>query len=362
MLRPLDDRDGYRLFEIGTLEDLDLATLLPMLDAAWALDYEGQPRLVFDRDYLEMVTGGDAWLGVLATTEGGAPVGFELAFERCLYVRGRPLKAYYVSIFTVAADHRRRGLGSWVLEGINRLVFDEHGADLILSTFHEGHAGSPTVQSTFDRIADWGVSRFHPTRIWSRRLDKDPLLPLDETPAGTRVVVDDDTTELRPVDESGCAIDPPSRASIEEGLRSGFDLAFSLRAGFAARYLAPGETAARSRLYDFGGGAACLVSYNLMHMAIDDHRLRPIGQLQTVWAPACSEEQVRTAVHDLGLRLTVEGCFAMTLLDAGMVPRPTLEALRFRPADDGVAFAARGPRSNLDSLAGSRPPYFLDFT
>src|SRR5688500_16778571 len=156
MLHLLDRRaDGYQLFAITSADDLDWGAFLPMVDRAWKLDYADEPRLDFDEAVIRRMARGPWWVGVLAVAADGAPVGFELALERTLRVAGRTLRAYYASVFTVAAEHRRQGLGRWILEAINRLVFDEHEADLIVSTFHQGHAGSPAVQSTFDRIPGW---------------------------------------------------------------------------------------------------------------------------------------------------------------------------------------------------------------
>ena len=364
MFRLLDQRDGYRLGEITSISDLDLETFVPMVDAAWALDYVDQPRLIFDESYLAKVMGGSSWLAVVACADAGEPVGFEIAFERTLYVRGEPLEAYYVSVFTVSANHRRRGLGSWVLEGINRLVFEERGADLIVSTFHDDHAGSPAVQSTFDRIADWGVDRFHRTPIWSRRLDKDPFAPLADPPPWAELQLDDggNETAIRAAEGHATVTKPTSLAELDDELRSGYELSFALEASLAEQYLMPGNPASATHLYDFGDEARCLCCFNLSSMAINDHRLRPIGQLQMLHAPDCSEDQVAAALHQLGLHLTERGCFAMTVTDLGMIPRKVLEQLRFAPSDDGIAFAARGPRASLDRITGIQPPYFLDFT
>ncbi len=47
MLRSLDKRnDGYELFEITSIDALDLATFLPMVDRAWKHDYVDDARLL----------------------------------------------------------------------------------------------------------------------------------------------------------------------------------------------------------------------------------------------------------------------------------------------------------------------------
>ena len=135
------------------------------MSQAWSADYIDHLRPDFNEDYLKHALTGKSWVAVLVATEAGEPVGFELALERTLYIREQQLKAYYATLFTVSSQHRRRGIGRWVLEGINQLAFEQNQANLTFSMFHRGAAGSPTVQATYDDIAHWGVNRFHQTPI-----------------------------------------------------------------------------------------------------------------------------------------------------------------------------------------------------
>ena len=350
MLRSLDRReDGYEVFEITSIDDLDFASFVPMVDRAWKHDYIDEPRLDFNEAVLRKLTPGSWWVAVLVCSVNGSPVGFELALERTLRVRERTLHAYYASVFTVCADHRRKGLGRWILEAINRLVFEEHEADVIVSTFHEGHAGSPAVQSTFDRITEWGVARFHTTPIWSRRLDREPLAPLDSPP---RFV------QLERLGEDSV----PSARAIDDLLRAEFETSFSLDTSLGAQYLNPANEASGTLLYELGADRLCLACFNVLPMAINERRLRPIGQLQLLLAPRCTDAELEDILHHMGLFLAQRGCFAMTLVDMGMVPRAILESLGFSPTEDLITFAARGPKSTIAAFEGLRPPFYLDFT
>jgi GNAT superfamily N-acetyltransferase len=361
MLRRLDQRAGYELFEVTSMDDLDFGAFLPMVERAWTLDYLDQPRLDFDEAVLRRLARSRWWVAVLAVSSDGSPVGFELALERTLRVGARSLRAYYASVFTVSAEHRRLGLGRWVLEGINRLVFEEHGADLILSTLQQGHAGSPVVQSTFDRIPDWGVVRFHQSPIWSRRLDRDPLPALDSAPSFVQIEMVGDSPEsglrARGAGEHRAV---PDRSEIDALIRGEFETSFALSESLSAQYLNRDHDASGLLLYDLGRNGVYL-GFNVVPIAINERRMRPIAQLQLVLAPDCSSAEIETAVHHLALRLAEQGCIAMTLLDTGMVPRGVLEKLGFRPTDAVIAFAVRGPRSTIEPFAGLRPPFFLDF-
>lgn len=355
--------DGYELFEIASIDELDLDVFLPVVEEAWKHDYRDQVRQDFTESVLRKLMPGESWVAVLARSRDGSPVGFEVAFERQLLVGQRALRAYYASVFTVSVEHRRRGIGRWVLEGINRLVFVEQGADVIVSTFHLGHAGSPAVVSTFDRIEGWGVRHLHETKIWSRRLDKEPLPSLEKTPRFARIALTRGGSNARlEVVDGDTSIEVPSSTELERALQAEFDVAFALRHSLSGQYLNPDNEASGFLLYDSDDGRPCIAGFNIMPMSINDHRLRPVGQLQFLLAPGASEARIQRIVHHLALFLVQRGCFALSLLDMGMVPATVLRELGFEPTDDAIAFAIRGPKATLDLLSHAKPPLFLDFT
>ena len=369
MLRSLNRRDdGYELFEVSSVDDLELDSLLPMIDEAWMHDYADEPRLDFNEAVLRKFLYGQTWAAVLARASDGAPVGFELAMERILRVGEQTLKAYYVSILTVSAQHRRKGLGRFVLEGINQLVFEERAGDLILSTFHEGHAGSPAVQSTFDLIPDWGVARFHTGTIWSRRLDRDPLPPLAPPPQCVRLEMVGVSPEqgLRAMPEEASSssreeLAIPDAAAIDAATSAACSVSFAFRASLSSQYLRGSNEASGTLLFDFGSGKLCFACFNILPMMINERPLRPVGQLQLLLAHDHEEDQIEAVVHQLALYLTERGCFAMSLVDTGSVPRAALERLGFRATDDRITFAARGPNTTIQAFEGMQPPFFVDF-
>jgi hypothetical protein len=97
-------------------------------------------------------------------------------------------------------------------------------------------------------------------------------------------------------------------------------------------------------------------------MVVNERRLRPIGQLQLLLAPGCNDAPIETVVHHMALFLAARGCFAMTLVDMGAVPRLVLDELGFVATETQIAFAVRGPQSTIEAFADLRPPFFLDFT
>jgi hypothetical protein len=154
----------------------------------------------------------------------------------------------------------------------------------------------------------------------------------------------------------------PAAGAIDDLIRAEFQTSFALSASLSAQYLSRDQDASGVLLYDLGARGICLAGFNVVPMAVNERRLRPIGQLQLVLAPGCTTNEIELVVHHLALHLAERGCFAMTLLDLGMVPRGVIEELGFRPTETVIALAVRGPRSKISAFAGLRPPFFIDFS
>lgn len=152
------------------LDSIDLDALLTLIEAAWAQAYKDEVRPDIDEAFLRKITASSGWFGVLVYAPDDTPVGVEIAFARRLVLRERCFNVFYVTAFSVAPEHRRRGVDTWVLDGINREAFERRDANLLFSTFDRSQAGSDTVQSAFDRT-DYAVLRFHETPLWVLRLN-----------------------------------------------------------------------------------------------------------------------------------------------------------------------------------------------
>ena len=264
MLRPLAERtDGYRLLEIGSIDDLDLAAFLPMLDRAWRADYAGEPRLDFDEAVLRKLA--RLVLGRCRRRwPDGSPVGFELALERAS-CRWKPF-----AVFTRPSSRCGRsappGPGPLLLEGINRLVFEQRGGDLILSPSTKGTPAPPPCSPR---------STSFPAGVSSGSIAA-------RSGAGGWTAV--------PCQRSSAC--PPTSSSRGGGrrrrdrrrARAAFAASFALSASLAAQYLNPSQRASGMILFEPGAGGRGLVGWNVLPMAIDDRRLRPIGQLQLLLA------------------------------------------------------------------------------
>ena len=360
MARLLEQRsDGYELFEIRRLEDLDLPHLVPMIDRAWAKDYAGQPREDFNEAVLRKQLRGRSWFAIVARS-GNQPVGLEIALERTLRVGGSELRAFYVTAFSVDPEHRRRGLGRWVLEGVNRCAFEDDGADLIFSSFHDGHAGSPTVQSTFDRIDGWSVERFHASDVWNLRLNNLPGMAAD-APRGRRIWFRDSDRRIL-VGEDLEENELPDLTAVDRWVRNRFDVSFAIGGSLREQYFDEDGDGSGCLFYRFPDGAEAFSCFNLLPLKRDDKTLLPVGQLQLVWGDV-SDEQIRDVIRDSCDQLASRGCFAVNLVDMGLVPRELLLELGFAPlAGERMAFAVRGPSSATQRFSRVKGPFFLDFT
>ena len=363
MRQALTTRGDLTSYAVTAIEDVDVPTLMALLDAAWQADYHDQVRLAFDETFLRWLMVAPEWVGIVLCTRDGTPVGFEMALARTLYCHQHPLAAYYATLFTVAPEYRRQGLGQWLLEELNQQVFGVRGAAVLFSVFHSGHAGSPTVQATFDRLADWGVQRFHTSPIWGLRLDRAPLPPLDHQVAAMRVGLPRGETHLtpQPPDTSFSVNNLPEVTTLTADLAAHYQVFFGFDKSFRTQYLQPGIKHSGTFWYTFEPGSYCSLSFHLNMLQRNEQYLGRAGQIQTVYATHCTAAHLQQALHHLGRWLQDEGCFAVTLLDQGVIPHHVLQTLHFRPGEDQMLFAVRGPRSSIAAFTTVQPPYGLDF-
>ena len=361
MLKQLGCRDDLIRYSVGSFDDLDAAALAAVMTDAWALDYVDHLRPDFGEHYLQHALAGSSWVAVLVATEAGQPVGFELALERTLYIKNTRRKAYYATLFTVSAEHRRRGIGRWVLEGINQLAFEENQADLIFSMFHRGAAGSPTVQATYDGISAWGVNRFHQTSGWGRRIDKEPLPSVPEPRAVARIVWPDGQAEWTAEAIKG-QVSLPASQTFRQSVRDNFDVSFDLEASFRSHYLGADGADGGMLWYELEGDATCCISYSLMPLAVNDRKLRPAGFAQTVHTENCTSEHFQQVLTHLAHQLLELGCFAITVYDVGTIPHDVLEAIGLVADEDRYDYTVRGPKDVIEVFSTVKPPYFVDFT
>lgn len=360
-MKPFGSRDDLIRYSVESLDDLDSAALAVVMSRAWSADYIDHLRPDFNEDYLKHALTGTSWVAVLVATEAGDPVGFELALERTLYIREQQLKAYYATLFTVSSQHRRRGIGRWVLQGINQLAFEHNQADLIFSMFHRGAAGSPTVQATYDTIADWGVNRFHQTPIWGRRIDKEPLPAAPEPAAVARIVWPAGATEWAQKRLKG-AVTLPSSDAFRNTIRKQHDVAFDVDKSVRSHYLDADGSHAGMLWYDLGEEASCCVSYSVMPLAVNDRKLRPAGTSQMVYAEKCGVAQYQQVLAHLAQYLLDLGCFAFSVYDLGVIPEDVLRAMGLETDEDMYDYTVRGPRTIIEQFSSVKPPYFVDFT
>ena len=360
-LQPLGSRDGLFRYSVESIEDLDATALASVMSQGWAADYTDHLRPDFDESYLHHALAGSSWVAVLVATEAGDPIGFELALERTLNIRHTGLKAYYATLFTVSSRYRRRGIGRWVLEGINQLAFEQNQADLIFSMFHRGAAGSPTVQATYDDISNWQVNRFHNTPIWGRRIDKDPLPTVPEPAAVARIVWPQDQCEWGLEAIKG-EVTLPSSDTFRQTIRDGYDVGFDLDASFRSHYLGADGSDGGMFWYDLGKNATCCISYSLMPLAVNDRKLRPAGMVQTVHGENCTAAHYEQVLVHLANYLIGLGCFALSVYDLGVIPEQTLKTLGLEADEDRYDYTVRGPTGTIEQFSSVKPPYFVDFT
>ncbi|MCH9673375.1 MAG: hypothetical protein K0U93_18190 [Gammaproteobacteria bacterium] len=358
MRRLLGSRGTYERFAFDSSDDIDVDEMATLATDAWAADYVDVVRPDFPPAVLRRLMGGSGWFGVGVWLNTGEMVGYELALPRVLLCRGVTLNAYYVTAFTVSSAHRRHGLGRWILEGINSVAFAERGTDIVFSTFHQGHAGSPTVQATFDQIDDWAVNRFHQTAIWTRRLDRGALSELDERVQVTRLALANDV--LTAVSTGAPA--PWTAAELEHAIEAGHDVSFSLSGQFASSYLSADEDGVGSLWIEINDDAWAFVPYVVQPLTTNTMPAFKFGQVQGIFGRGLNQEnsaQVLTALLHFFRGL---GCMAAGIFDTGGLAPAALRGAGLELDDDRYYYAVRGPTANISLFDTVRPPYFIDFS
>ena len=358
----LASRDDLTRRVVTSTSDFDVEALAGLMREAWAVDYTDRLRINFNKAHLQHMMTGRSWFGILVCTRDARPVGFEIAMQRTLFCQGQTLRAFLVTAFTVSAQHRRRGIGRWLLEGVNQEAFERRKADLLFSSFHHGAAGSPTVQSTFDQIQGFGVNRFHTFPSWGRRIDKQPLPSLDAPISVVRLEQVEGSPDWQPRMEAStdAPVAVPSRAEFTDIVRKKYAVAFAPDASFSDYFLHAGSNEAGTLWYDFGQAATCFVSYALVPLIVNERCLRPVGVVQAVHAQNCEKPHLEQILVHLAHRFLADGCFAISLYDVGVFPHEVLEKLGLQ-ADDKFDYAVRGPRAVIDQFNGLELPLFLDF-
>jgi len=362
-LRTMDSRNGLTRHVVTSTSDFDLDALAGLMEESWASDYADKIRIDFNKTHLHHMMEGGEWFALLICDDAGHPVGFEIAMERTLLCHGRPSKTFVVTAFTVSSKQRRRGIGRWLLEGINQVAFEERDAKFLISSFHHGAAGSPTVQATFDQIEGFGVNRFHTFPSWGRRIDKQPLPPIEGDAAVARLQQRDHTPDWVAIsdNESGNKAPPPSVPAFTEALSHRYDVAYSPTQSFREYYLRADSPEAGALWYDFGDGATCFVSYALTPLIVNQRPLRPTGLIQAVHAENCRPIHLEQLLVRLAHRFLAQGCFAMTLYDLGIFPHDVLRKVGLQ-SDDQFDYAIRGPVEAIEQFSRVEVPFFLDFT
>jgi GNAT superfamily N-acetyltransferase len=373
----LGSRDGYQRWALDSLEHTDIAALGDLLSSAWARDYAGEAYPEFNADLLNRMMAPDGAVAVLVETSAGRPVGFELAMPRSITRDGQRFKTYYVTAFATAPDLRRQGLGRYVLEGINDVVFKQRDADLIFSCFHEGHAGSHTVQATFASLTGHAVCQFARSSLYSRRIaveedsseDKrqgrvDDAIALEAGPkmtilAGPLAPNPNADANAAPDIKGQADIRIPSLAELNSLATNGFAAGFALSESFEQLYLQGSNEHQGSLWFEFPHGGQVWVTYWIVPLAIDQRSIGTCAQLQTIADSGVDSCQLAQAIDEAQRYFSQHGCRAMVLLDAGSVDGKACEHLGFR-AGDGLTLAVRGPHGSVRAFEGTGKPLFID--
>ena len=366
-----DSLSDYSRGVFTELDSIDLNALLALIEAAWAQAYQDEVRPDIDEAFLRKITASSGWFGVLVYASDDTPVGVEIAFPRRLVLCERYFNVFYVTAFSVAPEHRRRGVGAWVLDGINREAFERREANLLFSTFDRSQAGSDAVQSAFDRT-DYTVLRFHETPLWVLRLNDVSVLQgalADITAPQMLAVRSDHGTSdnsgagirIRAVDADVASHDFPSIAELDATIRNAHQASFSLDASFVTQYLHKRDTRyGESLWFSFDDGAWCWINYGVNALAFNYELIGASAQLQTLHHEGCTNTQLSACIGAVVRRCKDRGYLAFAAFNQLAIDAQMFPQLGFQQ-NGQFNFSVRGPSANVNEFVDLNGPHFLDF-
>jgi GNAT superfamily N-acetyltransferase len=362
MLEAMGSEGAYRTYAVSACEDLDIPELTEMIRLAWQRDYADAPRPDFDESCLQAMMTGPYWIAVLIVDANDKPVAFEVAFERRIRCAGWAAKAYYASVLSVHPDHRRRGLGRALVSGINRLAIEQGEAALVFSTFHQGHAGSPTVQATFDDIPGWDVVRFHGSSMWRRRLgsrSRGGARISDDVPRALPVLLSEADDSLHLTSDENAVL--ATRLDIEHRVQKRCAVAFELAADYRREYFEPNPRG--GSLWCDAGGVGVLVPYSIWQIEARPDVMVTVGVIQGAVAMNGEPNSLGAHLEQVAAFFQDIGCVAVSAPDLGLPGERDLIDAGFECDDeDRIWFAVRGPADVVHRFSRIETPFFLDFT
>lgn len=361
----LDTRHDLTCYAVTAVDDIAWPGIMAMVDAAWQADAQEQTYMVLDAPLMSRLLSASTWLAGVVCTSTGAPVGFALLVERLLYWHQQPWRAYYLSFLTVAAQHRRRGLGQWLLHCLQHHLFQAHGADFIVAAFDPARAGLPTVQKTVAHCSGRAFKPFHTAPLWGMRLKMPSRPPGAVAWEATQVALPMGATALSPMGDERQASTPrlPSVTSVTAALRTQYGVAFGLETSIRARYFRPDTPGAGTWWYACRNAQEhyCGLSFELVTVRPPTGHLGMVGIIQAVYATDCHPTMLSQAVQHLCGTLQQAGGAFVVLLDHGGISHTVLRQLGFAPTGGTRVFAVWGPRATIEPLPAVEPPHLLDW-
>ena len=361
MANPIESRDGFTMYAVDRLSDIDLSQLAVLSSVSWSLDYRGKTRMLYDAAYYSWLLGGNDWFGLMIRDGAGEPVACVFSLCRTLYCGGDAFKAVYSTGLTVAPHCRALGLGRWAVDVQRRTIFEERHNDLSLAMFQSGHGGLPVVSSSYRGDSQHKQTCFHSGAIWGKRLVSSPQpkagVARAVKAAGLRLHFDATSASLSTSDND---VRAPSLQDLAHMARGSASLAFAPEASMARMYLGGDGQRSATLWFELGGGAQCAIAYSTVALAIDSVEIGKIAQLQTVLARHCTRAQLASALREACAIVRARGCVAASIVDQGYVPRGVLEDEGFAKSADELVFAFRGSPALLERVEQAAPPFMLD--
>jgi GNAT superfamily N-acetyltransferase len=351
----------YCVFDSGCRPPLD--ELMTLTNEAYVADYAAADRAIFkyEKEYLRWLMPEGHFFCTWARSAEGEAAGCLVHVERNFFCHGQWFKAYYGTLFSVSPRHRGRGIGERLIHFALDWAFEARGAELEVGMFDLGQAGRPVhVKSVRSYGRGFDIVGTAPITVWATTGNVAKAVRYEPLRGITRVAAWPGVSRLFQASSSDLAVTPVTPMPPDhDRLASACTMGFGWTGSVPVMYAGNGPSGGTFG-FAFGAKERCAIAYHVVTLVKGGEPDGKAGMIQFIDRDTASVASNVVAIRHITARLLTAGCFAVFMLDTGVLPRRALLRARYVPTPRKVAFDISGPRERIESLGSLSAPYFID--
>ena len=363
LIRGQHDGYIYSVFDSGCRPPLN--ELMTLTNEAWVADYAVANRAIFkyDKEYLQWLMPEGHFFCTWARSADGEAAGCLVHVERDFFCQGRWFKAYYGTLLSVSPRHRGRGIGERLIHFALDWAFEARGAELEVGMFDLGQAGRPVhVKSLRSYGRGFDIVETGPITVWVTTANLAKGVRYEPLQGITRVAAWPGVSRLFEfhASSSDLAVTPvPPMPPDHNRLANACTMGFGWTGSVPVMYAGNGPSGGTFG-FAFGANERCAIAHHVVTLIKRGEPDGKVGVIQFIDRGTATVASNVRAIRHVTARLLTAGCFAVLILDTGVLPRRALLCARYVPTPRKVSFDISGQRERLESLGSLSTPYFID--